>query len=63
MTFVEWMQIIGPVFGALVANFFELRKLRVTIGHLVKVSDERHEQTIMRLDGHEQRIGKLELHL
>ena len=61
MTFVEWTQIVGPVFGALCANFFELRKLRVTIGHLVKVADERHGQTVMRLDGHEERIGKLEM--
>ena len=60
MTFQQWMQIVGPIIGMLFANFVELRKLRATIDASTKTSIERHGQTTMRLDGHEERISKLE---
>jgi hypothetical protein len=60
MTFQQWIQIVGPILGALIANFFELRKLRHEMMADRKIAHERHEHVTDRLDRHDDRISALE---
>jgi len=60
MTFAQWAQVVGPIFGAIMANFFELRKMRVELRQDRQLAHERHESTTERIDDLDKRIGKLE---
>jgi hypothetical protein len=60
MTFQQWLQIVGPIVGALMANFFELRKIRHEMATDRKLAETRHMATSERLDAHDKRLAALE---
>jgi hypothetical protein len=60
MTLYQWFQTIAPVVGALLLNFFELRKIRHEMAADRRVADERHKLVQERLGVHDTRLARLE---